>query len=89
MNVIPFLHWPVEMPVAWSDGQVVPPSVVCEIAIDWLWHCVPGEPVCASHPSWSSMKAISGLTGCAGSGRSCQVSPRSVLRKSRVPATSA
>ena len=66
VNVTPFLHWPVAMPVAGSDGQVVPPSVVCEIAIDWLWHCVPGEPVCASQPSWSSMKEISGLTGSAG-----------------------
>src|SRR3981189_2407286 len=35
------------------------------------------------------MNENNGFAACGGSGRSCQVSPRSVLRKSRVFATSA
>src|SRR5947207_3063681 len=35
------------------------------------------------------MNATTPFTGCGGSGRSAQVSPRSVERKSRVPATKA
>jgi hypothetical protein len=58
---------------------------------DWNVHCVPGWPGVASQPSLSLMKAISrlGPSGSSAADRSCQVSPRSVERKSRLPATSA
>src|SRR5437867_9902011 len=58
---------------------------------DWNVHWVPGEPGVASQPSLSPMKAISRLepTGSNATKCSCQVSARSVERKSRAPATSA
>ena len=61
------------------------------MATDWNVHWVPGGPGVASQPSLSPMKAISRLepTGSNATKCSCQVSARSVERKSRAPATSA
>src|SRR5437867_7234174 len=60
------------------------------MATDWNVHWVPGGPGVASQPSLSPMKAISRLepTGSNATECSCQVSARSVERKSRAPATS-
>src|SRR2546428_1050235 len=61
------------------------------MATDWNVHWVPGGPGVASQPSLSPIKAISRLepTGSNATKCSCQVSARSVERKSRAPATSA
>lgn len=83
------MHWASAIPLAPSDCQVAPASMLCQIVVCWAWHWVAGDPTNESQPSLSSTNAISGLTACGGSGRCSQPPPRSVERKRKSWATSA
>src|SRR5487761_530131 len=78
------LHCRSDTPLVPSDSHVDPPSVVCQMSMTSVLHCVSGEPPGLSQPSWSLTNEISGLgkppAKFGGSGLCCQVAPRSVER---------
>src|SRR4029079_3113222 len=84
-----FLHCAGGIPLTVSADHVAPASAVCDSANDCVPQPAPTDPSGASQPSWSSMKDRSVMGVSSGGFSSCQVSPRSVDRKSRLFATSA